>query len=354
MQKTHLLFALLLGCSRYAPVQLHHQQLTTSISAVEMDEWAMECAPKELALAHSHKKFAELEFLQGDLHRAEDHLRISKENIEAAQLLAEACVPQDQDGDGLVDGEDECPEEPELVNGYKDEDGCPESDSDGDGVFDEVDRCPSVAEDMDGFQDGDGCPDNDNDKDGFVDSEDSCPNEAEDYDAFQDDDGCPEETEDLDGDGIFDDVDRCINKPENWNSYLDEDGCPDQAPKNVRITDNQIVIEDKILFQSGKAVILRQSYEILGSVGQVLRDYEDIRVSIDGHTDSDGSSSYNLKLSKKRAAAVRSHLIKREQIDGDRLESQGYGESSPLADNGSKDGKEKNRRVEFVIIKEEE
>jgi outer membrane protein OmpA-like peptidoglycan-associated protein len=200
------------------------------------------------------------------------------------------------------------------------------------------------------FEDEDGCPEEDNDNDGFLDADDKCPNLAEDYDGYRDDDGCPEETGDTDGDGILDDVDGCVDQPETQNNYLDKDGCPDTVPRNVRITDNQIIIEEKILFATGKAVILRESYGILHSVAQVMKDYSQITIRVDGHTDDVGSDKYNLKLSQKRSKSVRQHLIKVEEIDASRLESKGFGESTPIADNKTKLGKEKNRRVEFTIL----
>ena len=110
------------------------------------------------------------------------------------------------------------------------------------------------------------------------------------------------------------------------------------------------MILEKILFETAKAVILEQSYGILNSVAQVMRDYPRLRVEVQGHTDSVGSDRYNMKLSRKRAYAVRRHLIEREGIEPDRLEAQGYGERSPIADNRTPEGKEKNRRVEFIIL----
>jgi OOP family OmpA-OmpF porin len=78
----------------------------------------------------------------------------------------------------------------------------PRSDNDGDGIPDALDKCPNDPEDKDGFQDEDGCPDPDNDHDGIPDNLDKCPNEPEDFDGFQDQDGCPDP--DNDGDGIPD------------------------------------------------------------------------------------------------------------------------------------------------------
>ena len=113
----------------------------------------------------------------------------------------EEAAPVDTDRDGSNDDVDRCPNEPEDVDGYEDEDGCPDTDDDADGVPDADDSCPREAEDRDGFQDEDGCPDPDNDGDGIADGDDQCPNEAEDMNGQADEDGCPDAGEDSDGDG---------------------------------------------------------------------------------------------------------------------------------------------------------
>ena len=144
---------------------------------------------------------------------------------------------------------------------------------------------------------------------------------------------------DVDGDGIGDDVDKCVYEPENRNDYLDEDGCPDTPPQNVRITQEKIEIDDKILFASGKSRILPVSYGILDSVAQVMRDYPAIRVKIEGHTDSDGSDSSNLRLSQARAEAVREYLISRGSVASVRLGAEGFGETMPIDTNRTAAGK---------------
>jgi outer membrane protein OmpA-like peptidoglycan-associated protein len=345
-------FWLYFSCVRYGSVHIQDRDISILLDQSSENRWVLECAPKELAIAQSNHYFALNEFKEGDLLRAEEHLLVSKKNIDKAILVAQECQPKDSDGDGLLDPDDECPNQPELRNSFKDDDGCPEYDSDGDGIFDDVDLCLSKVEDKDNFEDEDGCPEEDNDNDGIRDEDDRCPNEPEDFDAYRDEDGCPDKTADRDNDGIVDELDRCPNKPESKNNYLDEDGCPDKAPRNVRITDTQIEIDERILFQTGKAVIMNESYGILGSVAQVMRDYEDFKISVDGHTDNVGSSSYNQRLSQKRAEAVRRHLIEKENISTSRLKARGFGESKPIGDNETESGREKNRRVEFNLIKD--
>ncbi len=344
-----LLWMSLLACVKYGPVQVQHSQLEMQLVIAEQDPWTKNCAPYQMASAISHKEFAELEFRQGGTVRAEEHLLLALENVEEAIKVANECRPRDKDDDGILDNVDQCPDVPESFNDYQDDDGCPEKDSDGDKIFDDQDQCSTVAEDYDDFQDTDGCPEYDNDKDGIVDTQDQCPNKPEDYDAFQDEDGCPEDLADTDNDGIMDDVDRCIKKPETKNGYMDADGCPDAAPKGVRVTDTEIVIEEKIFFETGKAVILSKSFSILNSVAQAMKDYDQIRIEVQGHTDSDGSANYNRKLSASRANSVRDYLID-AGIDGQRLEAKGYGEDKPIDTNATEEGKERNRRVEFKII----
>jgi hypothetical protein len=132
----------------------------------------------------------------------------------------------DADKDGIEGAADQCPTEPEDLDGYEDTDGCPDNDNDLDTIPDKQDKCPSQAEDQDGFEDSDGCPEADNDKDGIPDTGDRCPNEPESKNGFKDDDGCPDEA-DTDNDGVPDARDKCVNEPEDTDGYEDTDGCPD-------------------------------------------------------------------------------------------------------------------------------
>ena len=351
-----MIFILLSGCLKYGPIHTKHNQLITHIEESMVDDYAKKCAPKEFALANAQKEFAELEFEQGDLLRAEDHLDIAIKNIQISIEAAKACRPQDTDKDGVYDDVDQCINDKETINNYKDEDGCPELDSDSDGILDELDQCIDDPEDIDKWEDEDGCPDIDNDKDGILDVDEPphCRNLPEDFDNDKDTDGCPEEDGDSDSDGILDAQDKCVNDPETMNNYLDYDGCPDSPPSKVRIEGNQIVIEEKIYFANNKAIILEQSYGILNSVAEVLRTDPKIHIEIQGHTDSVGSDKYNMDLSQRRANSVRTHLINKEGIDGKRLEAKGFGERNKIVDpERTPEDKERNRRVEFRILEGE-
>ena len=131
----------------------------------------------------------------------------------------------DQDGDGVPDEVDQCPELAEDRDGFEDSDGCPDFDNDDDGVPDDSDRCPTEKEDSDEFEDEDGCLDPDNDHDGVLDPVDACPREAGAASSDPKRNGCPERDRDVDG--IFDSQDKCPTKAEDRDAFQDEDGCPD-------------------------------------------------------------------------------------------------------------------------------
>jgi len=266
----------------------------------------------------------------------------------------DGCPEPDNDNDGILDVDDRCPNVPEDHDGDHDEDGCPEGkldgDRDGDGIPDSKDKCPDVPEDRDGFQDEDGCPEADNDQDGIPDTSDQCPNDAEDRDKFEDEDGCPDP--DNDKDQIPDVRDKCPNDPETYNGYQDEDGCPDKG--KVVIEGNDIIIFEKVQFETNSAKILPASNDILNAVAAVLKGHPEFQViEVGGHADERGSDQHNLMLTRARAASVMDALRQRG-IASSRLLSQGYGEYCPLDDRSSPAAWDKNRRVEFKVVRTEE
>jgi outer membrane protein OmpA-like peptidoglycan-associated protein len=266
---------------------------------------------------------------------------------------ADGCPEPDNDQDGILDIDDECPLVPEDHDGDADADGCPEGDDadrDGDGILDSVDQCPDDPEDLDGFEDSDGCPDPDNDKDGILDVDDMCPNDPEDKDKFQDKDGCPDP--DNDQDRILDKSDSCPNDPETYNGFEDKDGCPDRG--SVIIEENQIVILEKIYFETDSAEIQQRSYPIIDAVAATLIGNPQIlMIEIQGHADERSSDEYNIKLTRDRAAAVLEALYQRG-VDRRRMRSGGYGERCPIDPSHNETAWEKNRRVEFKILETEE
>lgn len=140
--------------------------------------------------------------------------------------------------------------------------------------------------------------------------------------------------------------------------YL-RDGVERLFIKNLKVAEGgldlrrQLINEGKfstsgILFESGSANIRQQSFGIIRQVSQALMQVPEMNLKIIGHTDSDGSDDANLQLSKKRADAVKEALISIYKISGDRLQTEGKGESEPVGDNKTTNGKAQNRRVEFI------
>jgi outer membrane protein OmpA-like peptidoglycan-associated protein len=312
---------------------------------------ALRCAPRELALAESNLAFAEAEIDHGAASRAGEHLEVAAQQVKKALELTRTCQAQvtigekkpvvivktDADKDGVPDLDDKCPDvpgKPELA-------GCPEArDSDGDGTSDDIDRCPLDPEDEDGFQDEDGCPDPDNDGDGIVDKVDACPATPGPIESR----GCP--ALDRDKDGVADAADRCPDE-----AGVPPDGCPRKYTL-VEVKKDRIAIKQQVHFATAKYRVLPDSFPLLDQVVQVLRDYPDMKVSVEGHTDSVGAQAMNMKLSQARAEAVRDYLVKKG-IDAGRLQAVGHGPTKPLASNRTATGRAMNRRTEFRIVSTE-
>jgi outer membrane protein OmpA-like peptidoglycan-associated protein len=279
----------------------------------------------------------------------------------------------DTDGDGLRDDVDDCPAEAEDVDNFKDDDGCPEPDNDSDGVcemyvFDRkikdslgatcrspgVDQCVDQAEDLDGWKDDDGCPEDNDDRDGdgLIDTQDTCPDQAEDFDKFKDEDGCPDL--DNDNDGILDGVDKCPDKAEVINGFEDDDGCPDES--KITLTDDKIELNEQIFFDTGKDTIKPESFPLLDQIVAVLKSQPRIRkVMIEGHTDDVGDPKKNLDLSKRRAASVVKYLTD-QGLNTERFASDGFGSTVPLINPKglptaqATEARTQNRRVELKIL----
>jgi outer membrane protein OmpA-like peptidoglycan-associated protein len=251
---------------------------------------------------------------------------------EAGVPEKQGCPVRDRDGDTVEDDLDECPDEPGLVA----RNGCPAPDRDGDGVPDDDDACPDTA----GVVELAGCPDGDGD--GIADDDDVCPEEAGEK-RFS---GCP----DADGDGIPSPLDQCPDEAEVINGIDDEDGCPDKGETKVVVTSSKIEILEKVFFATGSARIRRKSFNLLDQVASVLKTNPQItKVRVEGHTDAQGNDKSNLKLSQRRAASVVKYLVK-AGVAEEVLASEGFGETLPVADNDTREGREKNRRVEFIVV----
>ncbi len=121
--------------------------------------------------------------------------------------------------------------------------------------------------------------------------------------------------------------------------------------KSIQKKLDEVIALKNIEFETNKAVIKKNSYPILLKVVSILEEYPSISIDIEGHTDSRGNAQHNLELSKKRANAVMDFLTK-NGISANRLKTKGFGITKPIADNKTAEGRQKNRRVEFKIIKE--
>lgn len=281
--------------------------------------------------------------------------------------------PRDSDMDGISNKKDKCPNEkgvPEMA-------GCPNPDKDGDGMLDKDDKCPDVAgsktaagcpdADLDGVADAEdrcpqqsgspamqGCPDRDND--GIADIDDNCPDQA----GLAQFKGCP----DTDGDGLADNEDECPNAA----GPVAQQGCPDtdndgiadnkdKCPKVAGTANNsgcpEVSVQVKkrlafaataIQFDLGKATIKKTSNKLLDEIVQILNDYPDYNMSIEGHTDNTGNAAKNMQLSKERADAVKNYFVAKG-ISSGRLTADGFGDTKPVASNKTAAGRAKNRRV---------
>lgn len=231
---------------------------------------------------------------------------------------------QDFDGDGVKNKEDLCP----SVFGLLEFNGCP--DSDNDGVQDTLDECPNQM----GRVNLNGCPDSDND--GIVDSKDKCP----DIGGSPDNGGCP------------------YLQPQQNETVTETDSEPVMQPTQpVTPTEpSEKVIETlneyakTILFGYASSDFKEQTFEVLQSITEILKQFPNSIFIIEGHTDNSGSNLTNQRLSDRRANAVRDYLIS-QGISPDRLEAIGYGESRPKYSNLTKGGQEQNRRVEVKLKK---
>ena len=302
-----------------------------------------------------------------------DHLDKCNETPDAAYgMIDENGCPIDSDGDGVPDYLDECPDTPAESAGYVDEKGC-SKDSDGDGVPDFKDHCPATPAEARGSVDNHGCP-IDSDADGVADYKDECPETPRAAYGLVDEKGCPMDT---DGDEVPDYIDECPETPAEAKGHVDAKGCLldtdhdevpdylDACPTVAGMKYNkgcpEVQKEVKTLlqkamqgieFETGKAVIKKQSYAILNQIAATFIANPTYKVEVQGHTDNVGKPEMNKELSEKRAQAVRKHLID-AGVPATQLTAHGYGDEKPIADNDTKAGRAKNRRVEFNITFEE-
>ncbi len=201
-----------------------------------------------------------------------------------------------------------------------------------------------------------GCPP-DTDKDGVPDYLDKCPGTPAGVKA--DKDGCPL---DSDGDGVPDYLDKCPGTPAD--AKVDQDGCPlpvvqKIVPQAASAMEAAIVEKGRVTlnvqFDFDKAVIKKKYHDEIGKLAEVMKKYPDLKITLEGHTDNVGGLAYNEKLSQRRVDAVKKYLTTKSGIEASRLNAKGYGPIRPIASNATKEGRQKNRRVdaaaEYIIKK---
>jgi OOP family OmpA-OmpF porin len=233
------------------------------------------------------------------------------------------CAMRDTDADGVKNYKDDC--RGTVAGGIVDDRGC-EIDSDGDGVVDRLDECPGTPQGA--IVDARGC-EIDSDGDGVPDSRDRCPGTP--AGATVDQYGCEL---DSDGDGVVDSMDKCPNTPKG--TPVDNTGC-------------ELAHEFELVgvnFEFDSAKLTADSTATLDGAVKILKRNAKLKVEIAGHTDSQGDADYNQGLSERRAQAVADYLIA-HGANGANISVKGYGESQPVADNGTMEGRAANRRVEL-------
>jgi OOP family OmpA-OmpF porin len=169
-------------------------------------------------------------------------------------------------------------------------------DSDGDGVTDDLDRCPDTPKGV------------------TVDTR-----------------GCPI---DSDGDGVPDYLDKCPNTPKGAN--VDARGCWTYSAV--------------VLFDFDSAEVKSEAFPMLDEAISILKKNSEMKVEIDGHTDNRGPAAYNMKLSERRAKSIMQYFVD-QGVEAERLTTKGFGFTKPAASNDTKQGRAKNRRVEFTPVK---
>jgi OOP family OmpA-OmpF porin len=255
-----------------------------------------------------------------------------------AKVDGKGC-PLDSDGDKVFDGIDQCAGT--LPGCMVDAKGCP-LDTDADGVFDGLDQCADTPKGA--LVSAQGCP-SDDDLDKVPNGVDRCAGTQKGCAA--DATGC---TTDSDGDGVCDGIDRCAGTPNG--TQVSADGCPiEMLELETELLDTGMMRLHEINFESGKAELTPDSYEVLDGVGQVLVKWPELKVEVGGHSDSRGLEGMNQILSEARASTVLSYLIRKfPNLKSGQYSVRGYGESKPIAPNTTALNLAKNRRVEFVVV----
>ena len=122
-----------------------------------------------------------------------------------------------------------------------------------------------------------------------------------------------------------------------------------KAPSEPKVIDKMTL---QVFFDSGKAILTEADLKELPKAVDFLKKYPGTKIRLDGYTDSTGTEAYNMKLSERRAMAVRDYLVKEAGVDSSKITVVGHGGADPVADNKTPEGRAKNRRVEISILSE--
>lgn len=279
-------------------------------------------------LKHEISDSTDLRFDARGVYGTDNETKDVMLNLGINMLFAGLVVPpEDSDGDGIYDDEDRCPDTP--YGAKVDTNGCEIiGDADNDGVKDDVDQCPNTPA---GAQvDEKGCA-ADEDGDGIADVADKCPGTP--AGTKVDETGCPA---DKDGDGVMNSADACPDTPAG--AKVDARGCQLVLTETVSIKLN-------VNFPSGSAIVPESEMTEVEKLATFLRQYPSASITVEGHTDSQGSDTINQVISEQRADAVRDAAIQRFGADPSRISAVGMGEAQPIADNNTAEGRRVNRRV---------
>lgn len=328
------------------------------------------------------------EFL-GCPDRDGDHVQDSEDICPDEPGLKQFNGCPDRDNDQIIDKQDACPDEP----GLQEFNGCP--DKDGDKIIDKEDDCPDEA----GLKEFKGCPDKDGD--GVMDKLDICPEKP----GPVENEGCPEvilNLVDLAGQSLKSakqakdasftyealpadsicvfrldgDADKTIGVNEvkvivnglpkrALRSQADGlfrfdipkpvgNGLKKEEPKDVVVLtkEEQEILKkafDNLEFESGKDIIKPESFASLDELAELMKKKPEWLLRVSGHTDNVGKAPANMKLSEKRAKSVKAYLVKKG-IDEARIITEWFGQTKPIAPNTTPEGRQKNRRVEMLIL----
>lgn len=219
----------------------------------------------------------------------------------------------------------------------------PAVDMDGDGVFDRVDHCINTPKGC--TVDQWGC-ESDSDGDGVCDGLDQCPNTPKGMKV--DAKGCHA------GAGAMENTEgSATEKP----TVPPKAPTPPPAPPVSRIEKQLIesgsIRLENVYFETASAVLLPESEETLREVGETLEKFPDLKIEVQGHTDTRGSDSYNMKLSQSRAESVRDFLLSHFQLKPQNLVAKGYGETQPETRERNEEELLRNRRVVLKVLNPE-